>query len=182
MELWGSDYLNISSNWRWFSTAPNATFRTDTSIFQQSIWYGLERKITASHVRHWHSFNIHLIQSFFNNRRARVQLFNVFQFQSMFYSRFTARFHSCPFTLPVLYQQFSFLAQRWSSGSSLCWGRLNPHYSMWERRCWNHCPVSSKFRSDLDPGMEIKFELWQKWGLRHHLSNVWSHSKWPLVF
>ena len=78
MELWGSDYLNISSNWRWFSTAPNATFRTDTSIFQQSIWYGLERKITASHVRHWHSFNIHLIQSFFNNRRAHVQLFNVF--------------------------------------------------------------------------------------------------------
>ena len=78
MELWGSDYLNISSNWRWFSTAPNATLRTDTSIFQQSIWYGLERKITASHVRHWHSFNIQLIQSFFNNRRARVQLFNVF--------------------------------------------------------------------------------------------------------
>ena len=68
-------------------------------------------------------------------------------------SRFTSRFYSHPVTLPVLHQQFSFLAQQWCS------------YSSQERRCWSCCLVSSKLHFDVEPGMEVKFECWQKWGM-----------------
>ena len=64
---------------------PDETLHIDTSWFKQSIRYGLERKATAPHARHWHSFYIHpLIRSFFNDCRARVQLFNVFSFSQCF--------------------------------------------------------------------------------------------------
>ena len=51
----------------------------DIFWFHQSIRYGVERKTTASHARHWHSSAfIRWIWSFFNDRRAHFQLFNVF--------------------------------------------------------------------------------------------------------
>ena len=59
---------------------PHATLRTDTSGFQQSIRYSLERKASASHARHWYSPDIHPMDPILlqRPRRARVQLFNVF--------------------------------------------------------------------------------------------------------
>ena len=60
-------------------TTPNETLRIGTSWFQQSIRYCLERKTTAPHTKHWHSFNIHPLDSIFpQHRRGRFQLFNVF--------------------------------------------------------------------------------------------------------
>ena len=41
---------------------------TLTIRLQQSIRYGLERKIVASHVRHWYPFYIHLLDSIFLQR------------------------------------------------------------------------------------------------------------------
>ena len=59
---------------------PHATLRTDTSGFQQSIRYSLERKASTSHARHWYSPDIHPMDPILlqRPRRARVQLFNVF--------------------------------------------------------------------------------------------------------
>ena len=39
----------------------------------------MEKKATASHAKHWHSFNIHPLDPIFpQHRRGRFQLFNVF--------------------------------------------------------------------------------------------------------
>ena len=45
---------------------PNATLCTFTARFQESIQYGLERKVTSLYVRYWYSFYIHPMDSVFN--------------------------------------------------------------------------------------------------------------------
>ena len=55
-ELWRSDYSSSSSA---------ELLCIDTSWFQQSIRYGLERKTNAPHLRHWHSFYIHPLYPIF---------------------------------------------------------------------------------------------------------------------
>ena len=45
---------------------PNATLCTLTARFQESIQYGLERKVTSLYVRYWYSFYIHPMDSVFN--------------------------------------------------------------------------------------------------------------------
>ena len=78
-ELCRSDYLNSPSNQRWYPTTPDETPRIDTSSFQQSIRYGLERETTAPHARHWHSFSVHLLDLILLQwAQVRVQLFIVF--------------------------------------------------------------------------------------------------------
>ena len=78
-ELWRSDYSNSPRNWRWLPTTPNETLRIGTSWFQQSIRYCFERKTTAPHAKHWHSFNIHPLDPIFPQHcSGRFQLFNVF--------------------------------------------------------------------------------------------------------
>ena len=58
---------------------PNATFPPDTSRFQQSIWYSLDRKITATHARYWYSFYIHVLGPvFLQQLQAHVQFFNIY--------------------------------------------------------------------------------------------------------
>ena len=62
-ELRRSDYSHSTNNRRWFSTTPDVTLRNDSVRFQQSIRYGLERKVTASYVRYWFYSYIHPMDS-----------------------------------------------------------------------------------------------------------------------
>ena len=48
-----------------FKTTADEMLRIDTFWFQQSIQYGLEKKTTALHARHWHFFYIHLLDPIF---------------------------------------------------------------------------------------------------------------------
>ena len=58
---------------------PDESLRIDTSSFQQSIRYGLERETTAPHARHWYSFSVHQLDLILLQwAQVRVQLFNVF--------------------------------------------------------------------------------------------------------
>ena len=60
--------LEWSSNWRWLPTVLDETLCIYTSWLQQSIWYSLERKTTATHAKHWHSSNIHPLDLIFPQR------------------------------------------------------------------------------------------------------------------
>ena len=67
------------------------------------------------------------------------------------------RLRSRTIALPVIHQQFSFLAQRRYSCSSRCWWRLSPQYSTQERSFRSYCPV--KVNSVLIWSQEWKLNL-----------------------
>ena len=74
----------------------------DTVWKEKLLLYMLDTGISSTFVQ-W-------IQSFFDDRRARVQVFNVFSSSCRFTQGLPPSFRSRSFTFPVLYQQLSFLA------------------------------------------------------------------------
>ena len=124
---------------------------------------------------------IHWIRSFLNDSRARAQLFNVFSCSWCFSQGllqdsvlvlllFLFYINDLVLCLKMMELLPSLLITSWSS------------LQLIKRRCWNCCPVSSKLSCDLEPGMEIKLERQQIWGISllhlvqwHYLESYYLH-------
>ena len=123
---------------------------------------------------------IHWIRSFLNDRRARVQFFNVFSsidvFLKVYFKVPFLPFYSSCSTLTIWLLCLKMMELLPSllitSRSSL---------QLIKRRCWNCYPVSSKLCCDLKPWIEIKLERQQIWGI--FLLHLVQDSTWnPTIF
>ena len=122
----------------------------------------------------------HWIRSFLNDRRARVQFFNVFSsidvFLKVYFKVPFLPFYSSCSTLTIWLLCLKMMELLPSllitSRSSL---------QLIKRRCWNCCPVNSKLCCDLKLGIEIKLERRQIWGI--FLLHLVQDSTWnPTIF
>ena len=124
---------------------------------------------------------IHWVQSFLNDCRERIQLFNVVSSSR----RFTQGLPQGSVLTPLLFLFYiNDLASLLNDNAviaifadGVCILTVAR-----KRRCWSCCPISSKLCWDLDPGMEIKFQRRQKWSTsllhlvkRQHLESYYLH-------
>lgn len=93
---------------------------------------------------------IQRLRSILNNTRRTLLCL---QFQLLLYTRFTSKFHCCNIILFVLHHQSSYLSYAlssysttYSSYSTICIWRLNPHDSLEEKRSQTCCSICSWLR------------------------------------